>query len=63
VDICGFASAHHSVHVYLEFCASRWFADGVADIQCCGNVIEKDEFFFWPLKDVEVTHVNVACLL
>jgi hypothetical protein len=52
----------YDVHVFIEFRASRWFADGVANIQCCGDVREKDEFFFCPLKDAEVTHADVACL-
>jgi hypothetical protein len=49
LDIGGFASSYHYVHVFVEFRASCWFADRVADIICSVDVSKKDEFFLSPL--------------
>jgi hypothetical protein len=60
-DMCVFESAHHDVHAFIEFGTSGRFPDRVTDTICSGNVCEKDKFFFCPLQDTAVTHVDVSC--
>ena len=63
MGMCRFVSAHHDVHVFIEFCVSRRFANEINDSTGSGYVGEEDKLFFGPLKDANVAWACrfVAC--
>ena len=61
--IVGMSASHHYIVVFIEFNSSCRFGEGVTKVVVCGDVRIGDLFFFGPLENEKVFHINVSCAL
>jgi hypothetical protein len=59
--IDGSSASHHNVVVFVEFNTAGGLREGVTKIVIGRDVRIGDSFFFSPLEDDEVFHVDMSC--
>jgi hypothetical protein len=54
------AASHHNIVVFVEFHPSREFGERVTQVVVCRDVRVVDLFFFGPLEDYKVFHIDMS---
>ena len=60
MDVGWFPTTHHDVVMLIKLNSRVDFAEGVGEIIFGGGFFVENLFFFSPLKDDKVFHINVA---